>query len=128
MTFPSPSAWLRHRGPALVIDTIDAWDGTWVECGARDAAWAWPRLLEGAAQAAGIACALADERWRSGAVVAEFRDVEIRGERHRGPVRFRARSERVVLAYRRCRAVAATPAGTTLISAHVTLLPDRSPA
>lgn len=128
MTFPHPGAWLRHRGPALVIDAIDGWDGGLARCRGADGDWSWSRLLEGSAQTAGIACAVDDEAWRGGAIVAEYRDVEVLAERHRGGVLFAARPERAVLAYRRCRTTATAVDGTPLLRAVVTLLPDRRPA
>lgn len=128
MTFPHPRAWMRHRGPALVLDRIESWDGVVARCGAPDGDWSWTRLLEGSAQTAGIACALDDAAWRGGAIVAEYRDVEVLVERHRGPVRFDARTERALLAYRRCRANATAHDGTPLLRALVTLLPERGPA
>lgn len=127
MTFPHPRAWMRHRGPALVLNAIEAWNGDEARCRAAAGRWTWPRLLEGAAQTAGIACAIEEPAWRHGAVVAEYRDVEILAETHDGPVRFVARPERRLLAYRRCAAVATDETGTPLLRAVVTLLPDRLP-
>jgi len=124
VTYPAPDAWLRHRGPALVVASIDSWDGSSIRCGATETRWTWQRLLEGAAQAAGLACALLDPRWRDGAIVAEYRDVEILADTHAGRVDFTATPERTLLAYRRCRAAATTAAGTPLLRARVTLLPD----
>jgi hypothetical protein len=126
--FPHPATWLRHRPPALVVDGIEGWDGAVAECRGAPGDWSWSRLLEGAAQTAGIACALEDAAWRGGAIVAEYRDVEVLAERHRGEVRFAAQAERVVLAYRRCRTTATAADGTPLLRALVTLLPDRGPA
>jgi hypothetical protein len=125
MIFPPPSAWLRHRGPALVVERITAWDGRVARCTGAAGDWPWSRLLEGSAQTAGIACAVDDEVWRSGAIVAEYRDVEILAEHHHGSVRFEAMPERAILGYRRCRASATTADGDSLLRAVVTLLPDR---
>lgn len=128
MTFPHPGAWLRHRGPALVVDGIDGWDGEVARCHGAAGDWTWSRILEGSAQTAGIACALGDEAWRSGAIVAEYRDVEVLAERHVGGVVFAARPERAVLGYRRCRTTATGLDGAPLLRGVVTLLPDRRPA
>jgi hypothetical protein len=126
MTFPPPSAWLRHRGPALVVERIAGWDGRVACCTGAADDWRWHRLLEGSAQTAGIACAIDDDAWRGGAIVAEYRDVEILAESHRGPVRFEAGLDRALLGYRRCRASAMTTDGAPLLHAVVTLLPDRA--
>lgn len=128
MTFPHPGDWLRHRDAALVVDGIEAWDGRSVRCRGAAGSWTWSRLLEGAAQAAGIACALRDPAWRGGIVVAEYRDVVLDAERHEGAVRFTAHVERPLLAYRRCAAAASAPDGRPLLRARVTLLRDERPA
>ncbi len=61
MSIPAPADLLRHRGPALVVDAIDGFDGATLRCRAGAARRPWPALLEGAAQAAGLA---AGHFWR----------------------------------------------------------------
>jgi hypothetical protein len=124
---------LRHRGPALLVETIDAFDGGAIVCASRGAGpWPWPLLLEGAAQAAGLLSGLAGGL-SNRAVIAEYRGVRVHVERHEGPVRFGARLDRRVLQFRRC-AIEARDAkhGTLLLEGRVTLAPasdrqDRKP-
>ena len=124
MRLPAPTECLRHRPPALLIGRIESWDGRTVRCAGTSTAWSWVQLLEGAAQAAGIGCGLGEDGWRDGAVVADYRDVEILANAYDGGVAFEATLARRILGFRRCRAVARARGGEPLLRAVVTLLPD----
>src|SRR5207247_11253658 len=88
---PGPADILRHRGAALVVDAIDGFDGETLRCRATGAGpWPWPALLEGAAQAAGLAAGLRPRGLSSRAVVAEYRDVRVHAATHARPLRFTA--------------------------------------
>ena len=117
-------ALLRHRGRALVVDAIDGWDGATLRCRAGAAPRPWPALLEGAAQAAGLAAGLRPGGLSRRAVVAEYRDVRVHATTHAGPLRFAAHLERRVLHFWRCRVEVRDAAGALLLAGCVTLAPE----
>ena len=118
-----PAELLRHRGPALVVDAIDGFDGETLCCRAGAAQRTWPALLEGAAQAAGLAAGLRPGGLSRQAVVAEYRDVRVHAAAHAGALRFAARLERRVLHFWRCRIEVRDGAGALLLEGAVTLAP-----
>ena len=121
MTGRDPARLLRHRGPALLVATVEAVDDRTVVCAARDdGAWPWPRLLEGAAQAAGLAAGL-HHGLANTAVIAEYAEVRLHALHHQGTVRFEARLDRRVLGFRRCRVAARDADGRPLVEGVVTL-------
>ena len=125
MTDLTPAAILRHRGPALVVDTIDGWEGETLHCRATDPGpWSWPAMLEGAAQAAGLAAGLRPRGLSSHAVVAEYRDVRVHAATHTGPLRLAARVQRRILHFWRCRVRVRDAAGTLLLEGSVSLAPE----
>ena len=126
-----PAALLRHRGPALVLATIESFDGKTIVCAGREGGpWRWPLLLEGAAQTAGLLAGLAGGL-SNRAVIAEYRGIIVHAERADGPVRFAARLERRLLHFWRCRIAARGPGDIPLLDGRVTLAPpsnlDRAP-
>lgn len=117
---------LRHRPPALVLGTLRRFDGTALACDSRGAGpWAWPALLEGTAQAAGLLAGLQDGGPDNSAVIAEIRDVLVRVDGWAGVVRFEAILLRRVLGFWRCRASARGEAGALLLEATVTVAAPR---
>ena len=124
MSTGAPADLLRHRGPALVVDAIDGFDGATLCCRAGAARRPWPALLEGAAQAAGLAAGLRPGGLSRHALVAEYRDVRVHAAAHAGPLRFAARLERRVLHFWRCRVEVRDAAGTLLLEGTVTLAPE----
>src|SRR5262249_12444908 len=82
-------------GAALLLGRVETHTGRTLACTGIDAGlWPWPRLLEGTAQAAGLLAGLQPGGRGSAAVIAEYRDVALGVERHRGRVGFEARLER----------------------------------
>jgi len=124
MTCPAPAEILHHRGPALLVGDIEGWDGERLRCRASGAGpWSWPRMLEAAAQAAGLAAGLRPRGLPVRAVVAEYRDVVLHVARHPGPIRLAARVERRVLHFWRCRVEVRDAGGALLLEGTVTLAP-----
>jgi len=124
VSLPSPARLLRHRPPALLLGALEEHDGGRLVCrGTDDRRWAWPRLLEGTAQAAGLLAGLQPDGPGEGAVIAEYRDVTVQVDLHRGPVRFVARLERRLAHFWRCRCEARTDDGRVLLASRVTLAP-----
>lgn len=125
MTHPAPADVLRHRGPALLVAGIDGWDGETLRCRAAGAGpWPWPVMLEGAAQAAGLAAGHHPRGLAARAVVAEYRDVVLHAAAHAGPIRFVARVERRVLHFWRCHVEVRDAAGALLLEGTVALAPE----
>ena len=123
MTRRTAAELLRHRGPALLVGTIDAFGGDTIACvSSREGLWPWPLVLEGAAQAAGLLTGL-HGGISNRAVIAEYRDVVVHAERHEGAVRFVARIERQVLHFWRCRVEARGPSGGLLLEGEITIAP-----
>lgn len=119
---PDPATRLQHRGAAVLLAALEARDGEVLYARGRSLpAWTWPRVLEAAAQCAGLACGL-DDGLESG-VVAEYRDVEICGGPTVGEIRLAASRLRRVLDFRRYRIAAWTATGDLLLTAEVTLAP-----
>ncbi len=122
MTLPAPGVMLRHRPPALLLGTVDALVDRTLACTGIDAGrWPWPRLLEGTAQTAGLLAGLQPGGPGRDAVIAEYRDVSLGVERHRGRVRFEARLERRLAHFWRCRCEALAADGRVLLASRVTL-------
>jgi hypothetical protein len=122
VTTPPPARLLRHRPPALLLDAVEAHDGRRLVCRGIDARrWPWPRLLEGGAQTAGLLAGLQPGGPGSRAVIAEYRDVALHVESHRGQVRFEAQLERRLAQFWRCRCEARAADGRLLLAARITL-------
>lgn len=123
-TPPAPATVLRHRGPALLLGAVEDFAAGTLRCTSRDPGpWTWARMLEGAAQTAGLLAGTQDDRIRDTAVIAEYRDVRIHALRHAGPLHFVAHLDRRVLRFRRCRVEVHAAAGVLLLSAMVTVAP-----
>lgn len=114
---------LRHRPPALLLETIVAFDGEQLTCTGRPGPWRWAELLEGAAQTAGLLAGLQQAGVDNTAVIAEYRDVTIHVAGHSGAVSFTARLDRRLLQFWRCRCDARAADGTVLLAADVTVAP-----
>jgi len=126
MTLPDLGSALRHRGPALLLERIDEFDGATLACVARDdGPWPWPRVLEAGAQAAGLLAGLQPGGLPSRAVVAEYTGILVRTAAYAGTVRVVARLERRVLHFWRCRIAAHGADGDTLLEGTITLAADR---
>ena len=123
MNAPSPAALLRHRPPALLLDTIEAVEDGTIRCTTRGPGpWPWERALEAAAQAAGLLAGLQPGGLTNRAVIAEYRDVIVHMSAARGPIRVRAWLERRILACWRCR-IEARAGDRPLLEGRVTLAP-----
>lgn len=126
MRHPSPAALMRHRDPALLIDAIETCDGRTLGCTSRGAGpWSWPRMLEGAAQTAGLLAGMQPGGPAASAVIAQYRDVIVHGAVHRGPLRFVATFDRRVLHFWRCRVEVRDEGGRLLLEGRVTLAPGK---
>ncbi|HEY8514816.1 MAG TPA: hypothetical protein VIS07_04790 [Candidatus Binatia bacterium] len=120
---PSPADLLRHAPPAVLVDAIvERGEGTLV-CTAAPRAWTWPRMLEAAAQTAGLLAGLDAEGPRS-AVIAQYRGVEVHALEHDGALRIRATLERKVLGFWRCRFEVRDAAARLLLAGGVALASD----
>ena len=125
MTLPAPAALLRHGPEARLVRSIERLDDG-ITCTSRGAStWRWPRMLEGAAQAAGLLVGIAHADAPRAPVVAEYRDVVVHAASHRGPLRFVAALERRVLHCWRCTFEVQSARGRALLSGRVTLAPPR---
>jgi len=126
MSHPSPAALMRHRGPALLIDAIETCDGRTLGCTSRGAGpWPWPRMLEGAAQTAGLLAGMQPGGPASSSVIAQYSDVVVHGEVQRGPLRFVAELDRRLLHFWRCRVAVRDESGRLLLEGRVTLAPGK---
>lgn len=124
MTLPVASALLRHEPPALLLGPTEAHDATHLRCrGVDEASWPWPRLLEGAAQVAGLLAGLQPGGPPNTAAIAEFRDVVIHRASHTGGVGLEATLDRRILHFWRCRVAVRSATGEALLDALVTIAP-----
>jgi len=123
-----PEQLMRHRPPALLLGGGIESTAAGLACdGIDDGPWRWARLLEGAAQAAGLLSGLQPGGPGPAAVIAEYRDVAIHAARHEGPVRFQATFDRRILAFWRCRVEARSADGRLLLSGLVAVAPGAAP-
>jgi hypothetical protein len=123
MSIPTPERMLRHRPPALLVDAVLSYTGTSITCSARgEGPWTWPRLLEGAAQTAGLLAGLQPDGLTNMAVIAEYRGVLVHAQESDGPVRFTAEVERRLMRFWRCR-LAVYAGDALLLEGSVTLAP-----
>lgn len=126
MSHPAPAALMRHRGPALLIDEIETCDGRTLGCTSRASGlWPWPRMLEGAAQTAGLLAGMQPGGPGGNSVIAQYRDVVVHGEVQRGPLRFVAELDRRLLHFWRCRVEVRDESGRLLLEGRVTLAPGK---
>ena len=123
-----PEQLLRHRPPALLLGGVVGASAAELSCaGIDDGPWRWGRLLEGAAQAAGLFSGLQPGGPSAAAVIAEYRDVTLYTARHEGPVRFHAALDRRVLGFWRCRVEAKSADGRLLLAGLVAVAPGAGP-
>ena len=119
---------MRHRPPALLLGTVVESTATGLACdGIDDGPWRWARLLEGAAQAAGLFSGLQPGGPSAAAVIAEYRDVTLHAEGHDGGVRFHAALDRRILGFWCCRVNARSAEGRLLLSGLVAVAPGAGP-
>lgn len=119
---------MRHRPPALLLGRVVESTAAGLACdGIDDGPWRWARLLEGAAQAAGLFSGLQPGGPSAAAVIAEYRDVTLGAVPHDGPVRFHAALDRRILGFWRCRVEARSADGRLLLSGLVTVAPGDRP-
>lgn len=124
----TPSTLLRHRPPALLLAAIEGRDGATLRCtSVVDGPWPWPRMLEGAAQTAGLLAGFQPGGPENTAVIAEYRDVHLHAAAHPGPLTFHAALERRVLQFWRCRCEVRARDGTLLLDGRVTISPEVVP-
>jgi hypothetical protein len=124
MTLPRPASLLRHRPPALLLGDIESFNGTGLTCASNGAGpWEWPRLLEGAAQCAGLLAGMQPGGPPNTAVIAAYDGIVVRAARHAGPVRFVARIERRIVGFWRCHCEAQSADGMALLEGSVTIAP-----
>lgn len=124
MSLPAPETVLRHRPPALLIADVEEFTGPTLRCTSRDAGpWGWARMLEGAAQTAGLLAGLQDRGVRNTAVIAAYRAVRIHAPEYSGTLHFVARLDRRLLHFWHCRVEARTPDDVLLLEGEVTLAP-----
>ncbi|HKE10609.1 MAG TPA: hypothetical protein VKE73_03475 [Myxococcota bacterium] len=123
-----PEQLMRHRPPALLLGTVVESTPSVLVCeGIDDGPWRWARLLEGAAQAAGLFSGLQPGGPGVAAVIGEYRDVAIHAARHEGQVRFHAALDRRILGFWRCRVEARGADGRLLLSGLVAVAPGVRP-
>lgn len=121
----TPRRLLRHRPPALLLASIVGRAASALECASvPDGPWEWPRMLEGAAQTAGLLAGFQPGGPENTAVIAEYRDVRLHVLRHAGPLRFHAVVERRLLHFWRCRCEVRAPDGTLLLDGRITVSPE----
>jgi hypothetical protein len=123
-----PAQLMRHRPPALLLGNLVEANADGLACeGIDDGPWRWARLLEGAAQAAGLFSGLQPGGPGPAAVIAEYRGVEIHALEHEGPVRFHAAPDRRILGFWRCRFDVRDEGGALLLSGLVSVAPGTAP-
>jgi hypothetical protein len=123
-----PEQLMRHGPPALLLGTIVEATAAGLACDGIDAGpWRWARLLEGAAQAAGLFSGLQPGGPDAAAVIAEYRDVTLHTIQHDGPVRFHAVLDRRIFGFWRCRVDARGADGRLLLSGLVAVAPGERP-
>jgi hypothetical protein len=121
----TPARLLRHRPPALLLERIEERRDTTLCCASvAGGTWPWPRMLEGAAQTAGLLAGFQPGGPENTAVIAEYRDVRVLVEEHAGPLTFSASLERRVLQFWRCRCEVRALDGTLLLDGRVTVSPE----
>jgi hypothetical protein len=121
-----PEQLLRHRPPALLLGgLVEATAAGLASAGIDEGPWRWARLLEGAAQTAGLLSGLQPGGPDAAAVIAEYRDVTLHAALHAGPVRFHAAFDRRILGFWRCRVDARGADGRLLLSGLVSVAPGR---
>jgi len=109
-----------------LIDAIETCDGRTLGCTSRGAGpWPWPRMLEGAAQTAGLLAGMQPGGPASSSVIAQYSDVVVHGEVQRGPLRFVAELDRRLLHFWRCRVAVRDESGRLLLEGRVTLAPGK---
>jgi hypothetical protein len=121
VTWHDPATLLRHRAPALLVDRILSRDADGLVCTGAERDWDWPALLEGCAQTAGLLAGMLPGGPGNTALIAEYRDVDVRATSYDGPVRFEARFDRRILRFWRHAVVARTTDGILLLSGLVAL-------
>jgi hypothetical protein len=123
-----PEQLMRHRPPALLLGAVAEASPAGLACdGIDDGPWRWARLLEGAAQTAGLLSGLQPGGPGAAAVIAEYRDVTLHSALHLGRVRFHAVLDRRVLGFWRCRVEARGAEGELLLSGLVAVAPGEGP-
>ena len=123
-----PEQLMRHRPPALLLGAVAESTPTALVCdGIDDGPWRWARLLEGAAQTAGLLSGLQPGGPGATAVIGEYRDVTLHTGRHEGRVRFHAMLDRRILGFWRCRVEARGAGGQVLLSGLVSVAPGERP-
>jgi hypothetical protein len=123
-----PEQLMRHRPPALLLGRVVESTAGGLTCdGIDDGPWRWARLLEGAAQAAGLFSGLQPGGPGPAAVIAEYRDVTIHAALSSGPVRFHAALDRRILGFWRCRVDARSADGPLLLEGLVAVAPGAGP-
>jgi hypothetical protein len=119
---------MRHRPPALLLGRVVESTAAGLACdGIDDGPWRWARLLEGAAQAAGLFSGLQLGGPGAAAVIAEYRDVTLHAVLYVGPVRFHAALDRRILGFWRCRVDAHSADGQLLLAGLVAVAPGVAP-
>ena len=120
----SPRDLLPHRDPALLLGTVERFDGDVLHCSSeRTGPWHWADILEGTAQCAGLLAGLQSGGPRR-SVIAEYRDVVLHAHAYVGPVRFEARFDRRLLHFWRCRVEARGAGDRLLLAGGVTVAPE----
>ena len=124
----NPAQVMRHRPPALLLGrVVDSTTAGLVCAGIDDGPWRWARLLEGAAQTAGLFSGLQPGGPGADAVIAEYRDVTLHAALYFGRVRFHAALDRRILGFWRCRVEARSEGGRLLLAGLVAVAPGAGP-
>jgi len=124
MTFPDPATLLRHRPPAVLVREVVEFTGDRLVATSNGAGpWAWPALLEGGAQTAGLLIGAQQGGLSNRAVIADYRNVVIGAVTHQGAVRFTATIDRRIMAFWLCQIAVHDAGGALLLEGIVTLAP-----